>query len=267
MSSHPAVRAAHRGEKKETKMFWTKIVPKDETGRAQLRQNFDMVEIPDAQIFLASVTNILATALGFKTSSERQSCVLGDGRNIPMMSYSLIEYLLGLDLSGFDVLELGGGGSTKFWASLTKSVVTLETNSEWVNILRRDCPANVDARATTPERLVADMLAIGRSFDAIIVDPAANRLHSAKAALRILKPGGFVILDNSDWHPNAARALRDGDLIQVDFHDFRPLHHFRCTASIFLHPQFRPKPNSARLPLVPIGGKDMAAVNTWDSAE
>jgi hypothetical protein len=58
--------------------------------------------------------------------------------------------------------------------------------------------------------------------------------------------------------------LREADLIQIDFHDFRPAHHFRCTTSLFLHREFRPKPNSARLPLVPIGGKDVAATNRWD---
>jgi DeoR/GlpR family transcriptional regulator of sugar metabolism len=108
------------------------------------------------------------------------------------------------------------------------------------------------------------MSGLGRSFDAIVIDAAANRLQLAKAAIGLLRPGGFIVLDNSDWYPNAARALRDADLIQVDFHDFRPLHHYRCTTSLFLHREFRPKPKSARLPLVPIGGKDVADTNRWD---
>jgi hypothetical protein len=80
----------------------------------------------------------------------------------------------------------------------------------------------------------------------------------------VLRPGGFVILDNSDWFPNAARVLREADLIQVDFHDFRPQHHYRCTTSLFMHPDYRPKPKTTRLPLVPIGGKDVAESNQWD---
>ena len=48
--------------------------------------------------------------------------MLGDGRVIPMMSYGLIEYLMGLDLSSFEVLELGGGHSTEFWAQRVRSV-------------------------------------------------------------------------------------------------------------------------------------------------
>jgi len=109
------------------------------------------------------------------------------------------------------------------------------------------------------------MLSVNRTFDIVVIDAAANRYQLAKNALKVLRAGGFVILDNSDWFPNAARVLRESDLIQVDFHDFRPLHHYRCTTSLFLHREFRPKPQSTRLPLPPIGGKDVAATNGWDS--
>jgi hypothetical protein len=190
--------------------------------------------------------------------------VLGDGKPIPMMSYGLIEYLLGLDLSSFDLLELGGGSSTPFWAGRTKSVLSLETSPEWLKLLESRPIPNLEARLSTVETLASDMSGLGRSFDAIVIDAAANRLQLAKAAIGLLRPGGFIVLDNSDWYPNAARALRDADLIQVDFHDFRPLHHYRCTTSLFLHREFRPKPKSARLPLVPIGGKDVADTNRWD---
>jgi hypothetical protein len=220
--------------------------------------------MPDTEMFLASVVHILTNMSGYKVSSERRTCVLGDGRAVPMMSYGLVEYLLGLDLSSFEVLELGGGGSTVFWAGRAKSVLTLETNAEWVKALQMQRLPNVEARLSTPDTLSSDVLALGRKFHAIVIDLAANRCRLAQRAIEILQPGGFVILDNSDWYPNAARALRDADLIQVDFHDFRPLHHFRCTTSLFMHREFRAKPKSGRLPLVPIGGKDLADTNDWD---
>jgi hypothetical protein len=124
---------------------------------------------------------------------------------------------------------------------------------------------NVEARLSSIEAVAQDMVQLGRTFDVIVIDAAANRYQLARSAIGILRPGGFAILDNSDWYPNAARALRNADLIQVDFHDFRPLHHFRCTTSLFLHRDFRPKPATARMPLAPIGGKDVADGNEWDS--
>ena len=246
-------------------MFWIRALPKNQTYFEQFSRRSDIVELPDAEIFLASAMNILANSLGYKTSMERNTSVLGDGRPVPMMSYSLVEYLLGLDLSTFEVLELGGGGSTQFWAAQTRTVVTFETDPIWLKTLQMQGIANVEARLTAPETLVGDMLGLARKFDAIIIDPGANRFHIAKRAIEILNPGGFIILDNSDWYPNASRALREGDLIQIDFHDFRPLHHFRCTSSLFMHPAFRPKPRLAQLPLMPIGGKDLAKTNQWDS--
>jgi hypothetical protein len=245
-------------------MFWTKALAKTPFDVEQTKRKLDIVEMPDSEVFLASVTSILANGLGYRASSERRASVLGDGRPIPMMSYGLVEYLLGLDLSAFEVLELGGGGSTQFWSGHAKSVLTLETNPEWVKALQAQRLSNVEARLASADTLANDLLALGRKFDTIVIDLAANRCRLAQRAIEILKPGGCVILDNSDWYPNAARALRDADLIQVDFHDFRPLHHFRCTTSLFLHREFRSKPKSVRLPLVPIGGKDLADTNDWD---
>jgi hypothetical protein len=245
-------------------MFWTKALPTAQMNVEQVRRSFEVIEAPDTAIFLASAMNILASGLGYQTSLEQRASVLGDGRPIPMMSYGLIEYLLGLDLSSFDLLELGGGSSTQFWAGRTRSVLTLETSPEWMKLMQSHTVPNLDVRLSTPETLADDMAALARSFDAIVIDAAANRFQLAKSAIAMLRAGGFVILDNSDWYPNAARLLREADLIQVDFHDFRPGHHFRCTTSLFLHREFRPKPNSARLPLVPIGGKDVAATNRWD---
>jgi len=245
-------------------MFWTRAIPTGELTPEQIKRSFGVVEAPDQVIYLASLMHILASGLGFKASAERNTSMLGDGRPIPMMSYSLIEYLLGLDLSALELLELGGGVSTRFWAACTKSVLTLETSSEWLKSLQSHPIANVEAKLCTPDAVGTAMTALGRTFDVVVIDSAANRLELAERALPMLRPAGFVVLDNSDWYPNAARALREADLIQIDFHDFRPLHSFRCTTSLFLHRDFRPKPKEARLPLPPIGGKDVADTNRWD---
>jgi hypothetical protein len=245
-------------------MFWTKAIPTERMNAEQLKKRFEVVETPDSAIFLASAMHILSTALGYTASAEQRSSVLGDGRPIPMMSYGLVEYLLGLDLSGVELLELGGGVSTQFWAGRTRSVLTMETHAEWLQLLKSRPIPNVEARLSSTEALARDMLQLGRAFDVIVIDSAANRYQLAKSAIGILRPGGFIILDNSDWYPNAARVLRDADLIQVDFHDFRALHHYRCTSSLFLHRDFRPKPAAGRLPLTPIGGKDVADSNEWD---
>lgn len=78
-----------------------------------------------------------------------------------------------------------------------------------------------------------------------------------------LGQGGFAVLDNSDRYPNASAALPEAGLIEVGFHDFRPVRRFRSTTSIYLDLAFRPKPKQWRLPLTPVGGKPVSG-NRWD---
>ena len=246
-------------------MFWKSTPP--ESSEAQTRNRLDSVEIPEVGVFEASVMNIFSNGLGYRKTIESGVCALGDGRIIPMMSYALIEYLMGLDLSAFDLLELGGGHSTEFWSQRVKSVTTLETDPEWARILGAHGLPNVEVRATGAERITQDMVALGGRFDAIIVDASASRYRCAKIALTLLKEGGFILLDNADWYPNTTAMLRAADLIQIDFPDFRPLRWYRCATSLFLHPKFRARPRYERLPQPLIGGKDIAAKNDWDRIE
>lgn len=222
------------------------------------------VDVDAATMFEASALSILANGLGARKSADRGVSMLGDERIIPMMSYGLVEYLMGLDLSEFDLLELGGGHSTEFWSQRVRKVLTFETDPEWSKVLVSRGFPNTEIRATTAEAIASDMVALGRRFDAIIIDASASRYACAKAALALLNAGGFILLDNADWYPNTCALLRRADLIQVDFHDFRPLRWYRCASSLFLHKDFRARPRYGRLPQPLIGGKDMAAANAWD---
>ena len=235
-------------------MLWTKAIPKDRAAEEQARRHEAVVEVPDALVHLASLIGILTDKLGFRRSVDANASLLGDGTPIPMMSYGLVKYLMGLDLSQCSVLEIGGGDSTAFWSARTASVLTFETNPQWANTLKARALANVAVRTSTAEGLAAAIGMVEDLFDIVVIDPAANRHACARAALPGLKPGGFIVLDNSDWYPNTARLLRQADLIQVDYPDFRPSHYFRATASLFLHRDFRPKP-----PL----GPPVASVHRW----
>ena len=242
-------------------MLWMRAPSQEDR---KTRNRLDIVDMPGIAAFQASALHILSEGLGFRKSLEQNVCLLGDDRVIPMMSYGLVEYLIGLDLSSFEVLELGGGHSTEFWAQRVKSLVTLETDSSWANTLKSKALGNVEVRATTADTITGEISALGRTFDIVVVDISGNRYRCAKAALQVLRPGGFILLDNADWYPNTTELLRKADLIQVDFHDFRPLRWYRCATSLFLHKEFRARPRHGRLPLPLIGGKDIADANQWD---
>ena len=57
--------------------------------------------------------------------------------------------------------------------------------------------------------------------------------NCARNAVQHLKPGGMIVLDNSDWLPMSAQLLRDAGLLEVDMAGFVPLVAHTQTTSLF----------------------------------
>lgn len=248
-------------------MFWQKLNVDGTHSVSELRNRIDVLEIPDSAIVTASASHILGDLLGYRTSCDQGCCRLGDGTHIPMMSYALVEYLMGLDFSGCQILELGGGYSTLFWSKCARQVTTYETSDEWAQSLQRLQLHNLSLHVIEGSELANEVLRRGGCYDVITIDSDANRYRCAKAGLQLLAPGGIIILDNSEWYPNTSRLLREAELIQVDFSDFRPLRWYRATTSLFLRRDFQVRPKYESLPVVPIGGKHIPQPQNWDEME
>ncbi|WP_375201268.1 class I SAM-dependent methyltransferase [Hyphococcus sp.] len=242
--------------------YWVRAdLSKNEDEAAMQRRSLLRLPLPTA--FLASLMNILISDFGFARSQEEDRPILGNGEEIPMWSYGLIEYLMSQDLSWADVLEIGTGSSTVFLAKRVKTVTAVETDAGWAKKLNDRQLDNVETVLIDRGALSQTLAGMEGGFDIICIDPAGSRLECAKAVSRLLKPGGFIILDNSEWYPNTAEYLRSLDLIEIDMFDFRALRHYRTATSLFLHPDFRPRPNDKRMPAVPIGGRGIPS-NGWD---
>jgi len=194
-----------------------------------------------------------------KTVATR-SCVDAAENPVPWYTYPAIEYLKQLDFSGRSVFEYGSGNSTLFWASVASRVVSVEDDEKWHAIVTPRLPAHCELVLETD--VTAYAAAIQRypeRFDVIVVDGAARgntRLNCSRFALRQLRPGGMIILDNSDWLPESARVLREGGLIQVDMTGFAPISAQTQTTSFFLHRAFDFTPRGARQPLPGPGAAD-----------
>ena len=93
-------------------------------------------------------------------------------------------------------------------------------------------------------------------FDVIVVDglvKGRTRLKCVRAAVRRLREGGMIILDNSDWLPESSRLLRESGLIEVDMTGFAPINDYSCTTSFYFHRGFGFKPLTNRQPMPGIG--------------
>ena len=102
---------------------------------------------------------------------------------------------------GGDVFEYGSGHSTLWFAGFS-DVVTVEDNADWYQEIVSALDSS-GLEADTHYVLVADMPQIidyYDMFDLILVDCRDDqRCWAALAAMTHVKPGGWLVLDDSDW--------------------------------------------------------------------
>ena len=199
------------------------------------------------------LSQILERGQGHEASRRSQRCLDAAGKAIPWFTYPAIEYLRQFDLSDRRVFEWGSGNSSIWFAQRTKAVHSVEHDRAWADRAAAHPLPNL-----TVEWIAADAYprAIDRDdarYDLIVID-AIERLGCAKAAPGHLAAGGLVILDNSDWFPNSAKALREAGLLQVDMHGFGPINDYAWTTSIFFSRDCELKPLDGLQPHAPVGG-------------
>jgi predicted O-methyltransferase YrrM len=117
--------------------------------------------------------------------------------------------------SGWVVLELGAGRSTPWFARRAGRVVSFEDNEYWRGWVAEQLDqaglANVDLRLRPVETFPkeVDSLEDG-AFDLVVLDfleaPGVSRIDCLHPALDKVRPGGYLLLDDSD-RPGYAEAF------------------------------------------------------------
>ena len=173
--------------------------------------------------------------LGHFESNKKFSAVDYNGEPIPWITYPAFEFLSQLDWSALDIFEWGSGNSTLFYANRAAGVVSIDDKSKWTELVSGI--ANVQSVCCGPDSYAEQILNYG-VFDVIVID-GIRRLSCSKLAYRHLKPGGMIVLDNSDWYVDALELLSDiRGLIRVDFSGFGPINNYAWTTSIFFSREF-----------------------------
>jgi predicted O-methyltransferase YrrM len=117
--------------------------------------------------------------------------------------------------SDWSVLELGSGRSTVWLARRAGSVISLEDNEHWYPRTRERLKelglSNVDLRLRAVEDFPAEVAQLpDESFDLVVVDfleaPAVTRIDALKPAMKKVRAGGYLVLDDSD-RPGYADAF------------------------------------------------------------
>jgi hypothetical protein len=212
--------------------------------------------------FLAAKT--LWLQYGHLKSVRSRSAIDQSGEPLPWYTYPAIEFLQQLDFSQCTAFEYGAGNSTLFWAHRVARLVSVEDEEQWAETVRQRLPSNATLLYESDLRRYVDTIRqFSEGFDIIIVDGPARggtRLKCARAGMEHLKPGGMIILDNSDWLPQSARALRESGLLQVDMSGFIPIGSHTQTTSFFFHRAIQLRPRGNRQPHPSMG----AVLMNWE---
>lgn len=148
--------------------------------------------------------------------------------SLPWLTRAANEFLAGY-LQSQDVgLEFGSGRSTVWFASRVRALVSVEHDTGWFNQvqarLSRPGLAPVDYRHLEVEGLAAPEAAVSISvllsdlsdcqFDFAVVD-GVWRDYCTQHAIRLLKPGGLLVIDNVNRHlPNTSCSPESRSLAQ-----------------------------------------------------
>lgn len=161
----------------------------------------------------------------------------GDARTPhPWYTYPALEYLSQFDARRFSVFEFGAGSSSLFWAARARIVCAVESDPAWHAKLAARGVANLRLFLREDKaRYVGCLAEQKEKFDVIVID-GRWRKSCAAAAPACLGEGGMIVLDNADWHPRTAQALRASGFLQIDFSGFGPINAYTWTTSVFLKP-------------------------------
>lgn len=198
---------------------------------------------------------ILIEQYGFLKSVKAKLPINAEGAPIPWYTYPAIEYISQLDLSNKKIFEYGVGHSSLFFANRAKYVTSVEDNKEWFEKIEKQKPNNLNIIYEAEKDAYIQSIAKQNTlFDIIVID-ASHRFDCCTYVKNFLAPGGFIILDNSDWCQKEANYLRNElDLIQVDFCGFGPINTWSWVTSIFMQRDFNFSTASKTQPQKPLGG-------------
>jgi len=116
----------------------------------------------------------------------------------PWLAPNVIERLEAIVKPHFRIIEHGCGGSTLWFAERATSVIAFEHNQEWRDTINKKID-NTRARVFVGLDEVKPKGTL-RKFDLLLIDgePLEDRAMWLEAAKDLVKPGGWVVLDNAN---------------------------------------------------------------------
>lgn len=152
---------------------------------------------------------------GWMKSLQNGKPTTADGSSLPWMNYPVINFLENRLTKAHDLFEFGSGYSTRFYASLVRSVTSVEYDAAWCKRVAAELPANVEL-IHQPADLDGEYCRVihrnQKQYDVVVVD-GYDRNNCIYQTLSCLKDSGVIVLDDSsrdDYNPAIAETRRLG---------------------------------------------------------
>lgn len=125
---------------------------------------------------------------------------MSEVRTIPWLTEGAIRFLDGYLCANMQVLEFGIGGST-IWMAPRCNLITVEHEHKWIAQIKPQIDAISGLHwqcyfRPRPYHEVCFTLSQNR-FDLVLLD-GRDRMLCLEAALPLIKPGGYLMLDNAE---------------------------------------------------------------------
>lgn len=174
---------------------------------------------------------------GWFRSFKDEASVDADGNPIPWITYPAIEFIKRRINKEMSVFEYGCGGSTLWWASKVKEVVSIEHNKDWYQRILPTIPNNVTLEHVELEyggEYSRKILKYKCRFDIVVID-GRDRVNCGVNTIDALKPDGVIVWDNSDQkeYEQGYQFFLNNGFKKIEFVGLAPIVNWKAETGIF----------------------------------
>jgi len=176
--------------------------------------------------------------IGWTNSMATGSVVDQQNMPLPWVTYPYIRFISSRLNKKMEIFEFGSGNSTIFYADRTAGVHSVEHDKFWYDKIKNLMPPNVNlnyCELTADGNYCRYALATSMKYDIIIVD-GRDRVNCCKNSIAALKPGGVLVLDDSEREKYTAGItyLGENGFKRIDFWGMAPtVNYHKCTAIFY----------------------------------
>lgn len=176
-------------------------------------------------------------SIGWFTAFDQKQAVDGQGRALPWVTYSFIDFIKERITKSQHIFEYGSGSSTIFYAERAGKVTSVEHDKGWFDKVKGTSPANAEmifCELHKDGEYARKATLLNQQFDIIIVD-GRDRVNCCKYSLAALSPEGVVILDDSEreaYEP-ARMLLKENGFKEISFSGISPGLFYEKATSVF----------------------------------